>query len=160
MFFQCTCICPSSCCNKTVLPNLRSWFISAIFFRRLNSSCGTRWMADECLSSVALYQIWRVSPCPWNGSGVSHYYSSSEVSFIKFLYHHFFYNINGFNDFVFSIMLLAFTLKLITGKYKYEIDSLNLVNVFVNDYIYHIDDYFGDANSVVNITLKINKIII
>lgn len=57
-------------------------------------------------------------------------------------------------------MLLAFTLKLITGKYKYEIDSLNLVNVFVNDYIYHIYDYFGDANLVVNITLKINKIII
>lgn len=53
-------------------------------------------------------------------------------------------------------MLQDFTLKLI--KYKYEIDSLNLVNVF--DYIYHIDDYFGDANLVVNITLKINKIII
>lgn len=158
MFFQCTCtgICPSPCCNKTVFHNLRSWFNSAILFRRLNSSCGTRWMADECLSSVALYQIWRVSPCPWNGSGVSHYYSSSEVSFIKFLYHHFFYNINRFNDFVFSVMLQDFTLKLI--KYKYEIDSLNLVNVF--DYIYHIDDYFGDANLVVNITLKINKIII
>lgn len=55
-------------------------------------------------------------------------------------------------------MLQDCTLKLI--KYKYEIDSLNLVNVFVNDYIYHIDDYFGVTNLVVNITLKINKIII
>lgn len=36
-------------------------------------------------------------------------------------------------------------------KYKYEIDLLNFVNVFVNDYIYYIDDYFGDVNSVVKI---------
>lgn len=45
-------------------------------------------------------------------------------------------------------------------KYKYEIDLLNFVNVFVNDYIYYIYDYFGDVNLVVNIIFKINKIII